>query len=672
MDSAALSGGNDPTGSITFTLYDPNANLIDTETVTDTGDGTYVTPTGYTLPTTGAVTGTYQWDVSYSGGGGNNSVSDNNDPAEQVTVLADTGTLLTVSGNVTDADGSPAVGTGVAFAGESTTTDANGNYVIYVLPGTSGYVTFTDGVDPAAEPYYGMFTKAAAVFTDISSDVTANFTWPGSTTALVTLVDANGIPVSGVTVNSSEGNVAPGVQEAQGGTPSCTTDSSGQCTVTALVGSTPSFSAGIPALASNYPSLAAETGGVPMVSGANDVTLQFLNFSEQESDGAASGPVYVAAPAGTTITNSSVASVPDNTLPSGAISLTGALTYDVTGLVPGSTIDVTFLLPVGSDPTNIYKFQNGSWVDLTSIATFSGDVVTLQLTDGGLGDADGVANGTIVDPVVFAQATTPGAPTIGPVAGGSASALVGFTAPTTDGGSPILDYSATCKSSDGGATGSVTGSASPLEVTELTNGSSYTCTVTANNAYGPGGSSGSSSSFALLASQVISFTAPASGQVGGSATLSATGGTSGNPVVFSIDATSGAGVCKVSGADGATLHYTGVGNCVIDANEAGNATYAAAATVMGSTAVGKFQVIIFLPLANKTLAQSPVNVRATSSSGLTVSFATTTPAVCTAGGTNDSSIKLVAAGKCTVVASQTGSATYSAATPVSQSFTVSK
>ena len=37
---------------------------MDTETVAVNGNGTYTTPTGYTLPTTGTVTGTYQWDAS--------------------------------------------------------------------------------------------------------------------------------------------------------------------------------------------------------------------------------------------------------------------------------------------------------------------------------------------------------------------------------------------------------------------------------------------------------------------------------------------------------------------------------------------------------------------------------------------------------------------------------
>ena len=73
--------------------------------------------------------------------------------------------------------------------------------------------------------------------------------------------------------------------------------------------------------------------------------------------------------------------------------------------------------------------------------------------------------------------------------------------------------------------------------------------------------------------QSISFTPPAAGSVDGSALLSATGGGSGNPVVFSVDSSSGTGVCSVSGPNGTTVSYTAAGRCVIDANQAGNARY---------------------------------------------------------------------------------------------------
>ena len=85
-DTAALTGGYHPTGTITFTLYNPKGTLVDTETVKVNGDGSYTTPTGYTLPTTGVVSGTYQWDSSYSGDGNNNVATDVNDPNERVTI----------------------------------------------------------------------------------------------------------------------------------------------------------------------------------------------------------------------------------------------------------------------------------------------------------------------------------------------------------------------------------------------------------------------------------------------------------------------------------------------------------------------------------------------------------------------------------------------------------
>jgi len=74
-------------------------------------------------------------------------------------------------------------------------------------------------------------------------------------------------------------------------------------------------------------------------------------------------------------------------------------------------------------------------------------------------------------------------------------------------------------------------------------------------------------------SQTITFPAPSSPVTYGVApiTLNATGGASGNPIVFSTT-----GPCSVTSA---TLTITGVGSCVVSANQAGNATYTAAAQV---------------------------------------------------------------------------------------------
>ena len=99
--------------------------------------------------------------------------------------------------------------------------------------------------------------------------------------------------------------------------------------------------------------------------------------------------------------------------------------------------------------------------------------------------------------------------------------------------------------------------------------------------------------------QTISFTAPSAGVVGQSATLSATGGGSGNPVVFTVDGSSGAGVCNVNGT---TVRYTAAGNCVIDANQAGDDSFSAAPQVRQAITVGKASTSTRLTLTGSPAA----------------------------------------------------------------------
>ena len=75
----------------------------------------------------------------------------------------------------------------------------------------------------------------------------------------------------------------------------------------------------------------------------------------------------------------------------------------------------------------------------------------------------------------------PGAPTGVTAAPANARATVSFAAPTSNGGSAVTSYKVT--SSPGGFT--ATGGASPITVTGLTNGTTYTFTVTAMNGSGP-------------------------------------------------------------------------------------------------------------------------------------------------------------------------------------------
>jgi uncharacterized repeat protein (TIGR01451 family) len=88
-DSATLSGGSSPTGTITFNLYGPdNATCsgtpVFTSTKTVSGNGTY-TSDSFT-PT---AAGTYRWIANYSGDANNNATANNcNEANENVTVIS--------------------------------------------------------------------------------------------------------------------------------------------------------------------------------------------------------------------------------------------------------------------------------------------------------------------------------------------------------------------------------------------------------------------------------------------------------------------------------------------------------------------------------------------------------------------------------------------------------
>jgi uncharacterized protein (TIGR03437 family) len=71
----------------------------------------------------------------------------------------------------------------------------------------------------------------------------------------------------------------------------------------------------------------------------------------------------------------------------------------------------------------------------------------------------------------------PGPPTNLTSTAGNGSATVAFTAPASNGGAAITGYTATCTA--GNATFTGTGTASPIVVLGLSNGTTYTCTVTA-------------------------------------------------------------------------------------------------------------------------------------------------------------------------------------------------
>jgi Ca2+-binding RTX toxin-like protein len=105
---------------------------------------------------------------------------------------------------------------------------------------------------------------------------------------------------------------------------------------------------------------------------------------------------------------------------------------------------------------------------------------------------------------------TPGAPTSVTAAAGNTTASVSFLAPASDGGSPITSYTVTA--SPGGRTATTT--TLNAVVTGLLNGTTYTFTVVAANAAGPGPASAPSNPVTPTAApQVFTFAAIADASV---------------------------------------------------------------------------------------------------------------------------------------------------------------
>jgi len=133
---------------------------------------------------------------------------------------------------------------------------------------------------------------------------------------------------------------------------------------------------------------------------------------------------------------------------------------------------------------------------LTLVASFAGNAQDLPATDS--------------EPFFVAAAalTPPGAPTIGTATASTGQVSVSFTAPASDGGSPITGYIVACTPVGGGAAVTATGTGSPIIVTGLLNGTTYTCTVSAINAVGTGAASGLSNAVTPVAVTAVSTPIP--------------------------------------------------------------------------------------------------------------------------------------------------------------------
>jgi sugar lactone lactonase YvrE len=166
-------------------------------------------------------------------------------------------------------------------------------------------------------------------------------------------------------------------------------------------------------------------------------------------------------------------------------------------------------------------------------------------------------------------------------------------------------------------------------------------------------------STAALTSQTITFDPLPNVTYGVAPFVISATASSGLPVSFSTTGT----VCSVVGS---TVTINSAGTCSITASRSGNSEYSAAPPVIQSFTVDKAgQTISFGLLSDQTLGSTPPPLSATTTSGLAVTYVSNNASVCTA------TLTLMAAGVCSITATQPGNTDYLAATPVTQTFTVS-
>jgi hypothetical protein len=274
---------------------------------------------------------------------------------------------------------------------------------------------FTTGATADTTPPTVSSTNPAGNQTGVPANtaVTATFSeamaGASLTTATFTLVDGSGNPVAGtVTSTGATATFAPTTILANGTTYTATVttgakDLAGNGLVqsrawsfTTVSGTSDTDGDGIPDNLDAFPN-DNRKATVPNPMGGQGITID-------TSSTAGSRLMGVAAMADTD------ASFNQTGKPAGFGFSNGVIAFKVAGLAPGGSASVVLTFPT-SIPADakVFKIDSGGFHEFPG-AVISGNTVTLTLKDGGGGDADGVANGVIDDPVGLATPVASSAP----------------------------------------------------------------------------------------------------------------------------------------------------------------------------------------------------------------------------------------------------------------------
>lgn len=387
---------------------------------------------------------------------------------------------------------------------------------------------------------------------------------------------------------------------------------------------------------------------VPSPAGsAGTVRVSVTTARGTSPDAAQDDFTYVAAPTLTSFTFGTV--VPYNT-----------------GAASPVTIDVATGASAANAPTS-YAVVSGTTlfggtlsIDNAGVASYTPpvgfrtiDTFLVNATNAGGTSANITVSVIVGDPVFVASV---------PVATGEVGVAFSQQVSITGGAAPYADFSAT-----GLPDGLIISPSGLISGTPTVSGTFAAVVITATDSSGGASFTGVAAPITLTigqGAQTITFTPPSAQTFapGGTVSLTASA-TSGLEVAF---ASITPDVCTVSGT---TATIVSAGTCTIEASQPGDSNYDPAPVVTESFSIGQAsQTITFTPPATQEFSTGgTVTVSATATSGLEVTFASTTPGVCTVSGTT---VSFVTVGTCSVTASQSGDINYAAAPDVSGSFTI--
>ena len=356
--------------------------------------------------------------------------------------------------------------------------------------------------------------------------------------------------------------------------------------------------------------------------------------------GLTNGTVYTCSVTATNAYGTSAASPASNSVTPGA----PASSYTFTGPAGGAlnTASSSFTVsPNAAYSGTVTVTPSGGGLSTPVVLTFSSSAVpqTFTVTPSAIGPVTltPANNGSLPNPSALSYATPPAAPTIGAATTGNASVSVHFTAPGSTGGSAITTYTAACL--PGGAMG--TGSASPITVSGLTNGTAYTCSVTATNTYGTSAASSASnsvtpavpaSSYTLtgpaggaLNAASSNFTVTPNGPYSGTVTLTPSGGGLSTPVVLTFSSS--------AAAQTFTITPTAVGPVTVTPTNNGSLTnpstltYATppSAPAIGAATAGNGAASVSFTAPGSTGGSAITTYRATCNPGAVTGTGSTSP-----------------------------------------------